>query len=155
MFALNMERFQGFSIYLSKIASRNGVELTKHDFSFFEPYMENEQRSKKNLGNQQQNINDASSSSSSFSDKEGESHNVNSSTHNTILDKETIEAKALKAIEKERKKDVTYTSGGNKILSEGELIYSNNKIQRKSSMFVMKQLEMLIYFIWEKIQMFQ
>ena len=135
MFALNMERFEDFSIYLTEIASRNGVQLTKRDFSFLDPYMENEKKRKMNLGNQQKNINDISSSSSSHSGKEGDGQSANNSDNNAILDKETIETKALKIIEKERKKDVTYTSGGNQIYSEGELIYSNH-FKRKDSMFV-------------------
>ena len=39
-------------------------------------------------------------------------------------------------IKKERAKDVTYTSGGNKIYSDGQLLYSNPYLQRKKSKFV-------------------
>ena len=67
-------------------------------------------------------------SSSSYTSSALEQQNDiinNNTTNNEILDKETIETKALKLIKKEREKDVTYTSGGNKIFSEGQLIYSN------------------------------
>ena len=132
MFALNMENFEDFSLYLSRIASRNGRELTQQDYIFLAPYMDKERRKNMFTGNQNNNLAESSSSSSSYYERQNE----NSTNNEMILDKETIETKALKMIKKEREKDVTYTSGGNKIYSGGQLIYSNPYLQRKSSIFV-------------------
>ena len=135
MFALNMERFEDFSIYLSKIASRNGKELTQNDFAFLAPYMKKEKR-KKMIGNK--NVQNAEDESSSYESNIEETHSYKNSDNNMIIDKETIEMKALKMIKKEREKDIPYTSGGNKIFAEGELIYSNPnpQFQRSRSIFV-------------------
>ena len=137
MFALNMERFEDFITYISKIASRNGVELTQHDFSFLDPYIKNEKRQKTMLTGQQQNLNDnLSAASLNITEKLGDNQSVNISDNKAILDQETIEMKALKSINKEGNKDGTYTDGLNKFYSEGGIIYSNNNFQRNDSMFI-------------------
>ena len=46
MYALNKENFVDFSLYLRKIASRNGKNLTQEDFLFLAPYMSRECRKK-------------------------------------------------------------------------------------------------------------
>lgn len=139
MFALNNENFEDFSLYLTKIASRNGNELTQQDFLFLAPYMEKERR--KRLFSHDKANSQMDDSSSSYTSSALEQQNDiinNNTTNNEILDKETIETKALKLIKKEREKDVTYTSGGNKIFSEGQLIYSNPNpgVHRKGSIFI-------------------
>ena len=145
MFALNMERFQDFSIYLTKIASFNGKELTNQDFLFLTPYMKKEK--KKNMIGKENNIktHDTSSSSSSAS------YELDSESYvSEINEKESIEVKALKKIKKERKKDVAYTSGANKIKAGDELIVSNpniHNIDRKQSIFVRNEALKDIYLL--------
>ena len=138
MFALNIENFEDFSARLTNIASRNGIQLVPQDFAFLAPYMEKERRKRLFSADRTNIATDDSSSYSSSVYEQQNDDNINNSTNNGIIDKETIETKALKMIEKERQKDVTYTSVGNKIYSEGQLIYSNPNptFHKRESMFV-------------------
>ena len=68
MYALNEEHYEDFSIFLRKIASRNGKNLKQEDFSFLAPYMPKETRKKMFGKPGQMNTNLSSSSSdNSFS----------------------------------------------------------------------------------------
>ena len=146
MFALNMERFEDFSIYLTKIASFNGKELTQQDFAFLSPYMKKEKRQRM-FRKDKNNINaqdTSSSSSASASNLESESY------VSEINDKESIEVKALKQIKKERKKDIQYTSGGNAIKAGEEVIITNPynpHVHRKQSIFVRNEALRDIYLL--------
>ena len=142
MFALNMERFQDFSLYLTKIASFNGKELTHQDFAFLAPYMKKEKRQKMFGNTINEKAQDTSSSSSASGDLESESY------VSVINDKESIEVKALKHIKKEREKDIAYTSGGNQIKAGEEVIVTQPFTPiRKQSIFVRNEAMRDIYLL--------
>ena len=142
MFALNMERFQDFSLYLTKIASFNGKELTHQDFACVAPYMKKEKRQKKFGNTINEKAQDTSSSSSASGDLESESY------VSVINDKESIEVKALKHIKKEREKDIAYTSGGNQIKAGEEVIVTQPFTPiRKQSIFVRNEAMRDIYLL--------
>jgi hypothetical protein len=142
MFALNMERFQDFSLYLTKIASFNGKELTHQDFAFLAPYMKKEKRQKMSGNTINEKAQDTSSSSSASGDLESESY------VSVINDKESIEVKALKHIKKEREKDIAYTSGGNQIKAGEEVIVTQPFTPiRKQSIFVRNEAMRDIYLL--------
>lgn len=144
MFALNMEKFEDFSNYLTKIASFNGKELTRQDFAFLAPYMKKEKRQRMFGKEKNKKAQDTSSSSSATYDLESESY------VSEINDKESIEVKALKKIKKEREKDIAFTSGGNTIKAGEELIITNPytpPVQRKQSIFVRNEAMKDIYLL--------
>ena len=139
MFALNEEKFEDFSIYLRKIASRNGKILTQEDFLFLAPYMNRESR-KSMFANQGENIQNFSSSSNSESNTiEKQSQNVASSNsnQNNNINNDNINNNILnndnnKIIinnteqnnlnEKEPEQETTYVSVNNMIYSKNQLV---------------------------------
>ena len=82
MFALNEEHFEDFSIYLRKIAARNGKNLTQEDFLFLAPYMPKETRKRMFGKPGQSELNITSSSSNSESDTS--QNNISNDANNNL-----------------------------------------------------------------------
>ena len=87
MYALNEENFVDFSLYLRKIASRNGKNLTQEDFLFLAPYMSRECRRKmfvKPEGQEHHTITSSSSAGSNSISEANEKKSQNIDDNNII-----------------------------------------------------------------------
>ena len=160
MFALNEEHFEDFSIYLRKIAARNGKNLTQEDFLFLAPYMPKETRKRMFGKPGQSELNITSSSSNSESDTSQNNisndannnlnyiHNINNIHQENLNDLKpnnneytttTTNINANNNIDKNQniEQDVTYTSYNNMIISNNKLVYAPPEAgRRRDSIFV-------------------
>jgi hypothetical protein len=160
MFALNEEHFEDFSIYLRKIAARNGKNLTQEDFLFLAPYMPKETRKRMFGKPGQSELNITSSSSNSESDTSQNNisndannnlnyiHNINNIHQENLNDIKpnnndytttTTNINANNNIDNNQniEQDVTYTSYNNMIISNNKLVYAPPEAgRRRDSIFV-------------------
>ena len=161
MFALNEEHFEDFSIYLRKIASRNGKNLTQEDFLFLAPYMPKETRKRmfsKQEGQSDMNLTSSSSNTESDTSQNNINNDVNNNLNyiqnmNKINNNETVNDLKMNNNEKEtittnintnidnnqninKDQDVTYTSVNNMIFSNNKLVYAPPGGRRRDSIFV-------------------
>ena len=147
MFALSEEHFEDFSIYLRKIASRNGKNLTQEDFAFLAPYMPKETR--KNMFEQRQRTISQGTLTQTSSSDTSKTPNISSINNNTNYDNinennnnnynnniNNKTAANLKDKNKDNEKDVTYVSYNNMIFSNNKLIYSSPNYRKRDSIFV-------------------
>ena len=161
MFALNEEHFEDFSIYLRKIAARNGKNLTQEDFLFLAPYMPKETRKRMfgQKGQSEQNL----TSSSSNSESDISQNNINNDVNNNLNYIHNINninnqnEKDFKENNNEstaaninvntntnvnldnnqnNEPDVTYVSVNNMIFSNNKLVYAPPDAKRRDSIFV-------------------
>ena len=147
MFALNEENFEDFLLYLSKIASRNGKNLTQEDFRFLAPYMSKESR-KRMFNKPQEHEHTSTSSSSSNSDSnEKQGNNIFTSTKNLNNDNndndKNINDNILNLNDNNNpEKDVTYVSVNNMIYADNQLMTPNIPYNRKRDSIFVKDTEM-------------
>jgi len=161
MFALNEEHFEDFSIYLRKIAARNGKNLNQEDFLFLAPYMPKETRKRMfgQKGQSEQNL----TSSSSNSESDISQNNINNDVNNNLNYIHNINninnqnEKDFKENNNEstaaninvntntninldnnqnNEPDVTYVSVNNMIFSNNKLVYAPPDAKRRDSIFV-------------------
>ena len=128
MFALNEEKFEDFSIYLRKIAARNGKNLTLEDFAFLAPYMHKDVRKKmfgKNTNNIEHVLISSSSSNSETNEKQklNAIKNSNETVNNLITNNLGLE------------KSLTNVEANKKNLNK-QLENTPIKYERKNSIFV-------------------
>ena len=156
MYALNEEHFEDFSIYLRKIAARNGKNLTQEDFTFLAPYMPKEIRKKMfgKPGQIDQNLSSSSSDNSISRESQNNNndnketntnlnyiHNMNNNflnnndNNNYINNNENVN-NFVPNNNQDKDQDVTYVSYNNMIFSNNKLIYASPNYRKRNSIFV-------------------
>ena len=151
MYALNEENFEDFLLYMRKIASRNGKNLTQEDFRFLAPYIKKESRKKIFSKPERQHTEEDSSSSSNSESNEKQGNKLFTLTTNLNDDndkenKNNMNDNILNINDKNNEKDVTYVSVNNMIYADNQLVTPNvpnirNPNRRRDSIFV-KDIEM-------------
>ena len=145
MYALNEEKFENFSLYLRKIASRNGKNLTQEDFAFLAPYMSKENRRKmfpKQEGQDEHIVNTSSSSSNSDTNEKHSQNNQNininnnNTINNNIIYNKNFNEENNNLNIKNIEKDVINSSINNTMYSNNNLLINPNATKRKDSIFL-------------------
>ena len=136
MYELNEENFEDFLLYLRKIASRNGKNITQEDFKFLTPYIKKESRKRmfSNLeGREQTESTPTSSSNSESNEKRGK--NIYTLTTN-LNNGNNAKDDHLNINNKDNEKDVTYVSVNNMINVDNQLMAQNAPTKRRDSIFI-------------------
>ena len=110
--SLNKEQFEDFSLYLGKIAARNGKNLTQEDFEFLAPYIKKDIRKKMFPKNSV--ISNKVKISSTTNEKENKYNNDNDNLGYNKIYNETMQNFAIDKIDNENKDDNILTNINNK-----------------------------------------
>ena len=122
MHALSEEKYENFSLYLRKIASRNGKILTQEDFQFLEPYIPKKVQKRMFENNSDLKANSLSSNSIDTNNNKGKK----------IINHETEENKNVDD-SNNQDKDVTYVSVNNLIPTKNKFVTPKKRISRRRS----------------------
>jgi hypothetical protein len=124
---LNKEQYEDFSLYLGKIAARNGKNLTQEDFQFLAPYINKDVRSK--MFNKKSNNSDKVLITSTNNNITNENQYNNKDEGYNKIYNETLQNLTVKNEDFENNKNLNNLNNSN----------NNNEIkdfERRSSIFV-------------------